>query len=469
MKYSLKTLVIILLSLGLILSGCGSRSNENAEPADSAPTETVVFEVESYGSPADATRVTNLEEAAEELNKILEEQGDSRRVQVKSNHVSSGYDEYNQKFMLAHKTGAGADIRTISHSDVAMMAEGGYILQLDDYIKNSKWSKYLEDIYPNLWDAAKWKSNIYGVPQDTEARTVYFRKEILRKLGWSEEEISALPEKIEKGEFTLDDMTRLAKEAVSKGLAKAGIYHRPNNGAFFPAMIYNFGGKLFNEKTNKLVFDRKAIKDTLDYFYKLAQVDKVLPTGMTSMEWRQIHQNWVEGDVLFWYGGTWHWAEYQTVDYHSELGTLKEDYMFENMGYALIPAATKGSKPLTLSQPYVYVINSNTKHPDLAFALVAISSQPKYNAKHAASSGHLVISPSAAEEAIYKQNKFLSDVQYMLEYTKLQPNHPEFGKFTSALFKAIQSVEIGEYDPDKALNWMEEQVKNDIEDVEFIN
>jgi len=469
MKGIVTTLVVILLSLGLILSGCGSSADKKTEDTSASVIENVVIEVESYGSPADATRVTNLEEAAEELNKILEEKGDNRRVQVKSNHVSSGYEEYNQKFMLAHKTGSGADIRTISHSDVAMMAEGGYILRLDDYISDSEWGKYVEDIYPNLWDAAKWRSNIYGVPQDTEARMVYFRKDILRKLGWSEEEISGLPEKIEKGEFTLDDMTNLAKEAVSKGVAKAGIYHRPNNGAFFPAMIYNFGGKLFNEDNNKLVFDRKAIKDTLDYFYKLAQVEKVLPTGMTSMEWRQIHQNWVEGDVLFWYGGTWHWAEYQSVEYHRELGKLTEDYMFENMGYALIPAVSKGNKPITLSQPYVYVINSNTKHPDLVFALVAISSQPKYNVKHAVGSGHLVISPSAAEEAEYKQNKFLSDVQYMLDYTRIQPNHHEFSKFTNALFKAIQSVEIGEYDPDKALSWLEEQVKNDIEEIEFIN
>jgi len=468
-KKTIKTSVVILLSLGLILSGCGNSTDQNTESTAASNTESVVFEVESYGSPADATRVTNLEEAAQELNKILEEKGDNRRVQVKANHVSSGYDEYNQKFMLAHKTGAGADIRTISHSDLAMMAEGGYILELQQYIEDSEWGKYVEDIYPNLWNASKWKSKIYGVPQDTEARTVFFRKDILRKLGWSEEDISALPEKIENGEFTLDDMTILAKEAVNKGFAKAGIYHRPNNGAFFAAMIYNFGGKLFNEETNKLVFDRQAIKDTLDYFYKLAQVDKVLPTGMTSMEWRQIHQNWVEGNVLFWNGGTWHWAEYQEVEYHGELGKLTEDYMFENMGYALIPAASKGNKPVTLSQPYVYVINSNTKHPDLAFALVAISSQPKYNAKHAVGSGHLVVRPTAAEEPIYKENTFLSDVQYMLDYTKLQPNHHEFGKFTSAFFKAVQSVEIGEYNPEEAVSWLEEQVKNDIEEIEFVS
>ncbi|WP_058486842.1 sugar ABC transporter substrate-binding protein [Defluviitalea phaphyphila] len=469
MKKFIKQLIFLMIITTLSLTACKKNEDKNADSTSASGMEEIVFEVESYGSPADSTRVSNLQEAADELNKILEEKGDNRRIKVNASHVSSGYDEYNQKFIFAHKSGQGADIRTISHADIAMMAEGEYILDLDDYVNNSEWSEYVKDIYPNLWDATKWGTKIYGIPQDTEARPVFFRKDILRELGWSEDEISSLPERIKNGEFTLDDMTNLAKEAVDKGVAKFGIYHRPNNGAFFVSMIYNFGGKLFNEENGKLVFDRQAIKDTLNYFYDISQVEKVVPDGMTSMEWRQIHQDWVEGNVLFWYGGTWHWAEYQEVEYHSELGKLSEDYMFENIGYALIPAASKEGNPVTLSQPYVYVINSNTKYPDLAFALVAIASQPNYNVKHAIGSGHLVISSTAAEDSTYKENKFLSDVQYMLDYTTIQPNHPEMSKLTSALFKAIQGVEMGEYNPDQAIEWLEEQVKNDIEDIEFIN
>lgn len=450
--------VLVLFALLAIFSLTGCKKND----------DNIVIEVESYGSPADATRVSNLQQAAEELNKILEEKGDPRRIEIKANHYSSGYDEYNQRFILAHKSNKAADIRTISHADIAMMAEGGYILDLSNYVDHSEWSQYVENIYPNLWEATKWEGKIYGVPQDTEARLVYFRKDVLRQLGWTEDEISSLPDQIQKGEFTLDDMTNLAKQAVDKGLVDYGIYHRPNNGAFFVSMIYNYGGKLFDEESGKLVFDREALQKTLNYFHDIAQVAKVLPTGMTSMEWRKIHQDWVEGKVLFWYGGTWHWAEYQEVEYHSELGKLSEEYMFENIGYALIPSAQDGGKPITLSQPYVYVINSKTKHPDLAFALVALASQPKYNVKHAVESGHLVISSKAAEESQYKDNRFLSDVQYMLEYTTLQPNHPEVGKLTSAFFKAVQAVEIGEKDVNEALTWLEQQVKNEVEDIIFV-
>ncbi|GAW92369.1 sugar ABC transporter substrate-binding protein [Calderihabitans maritimus] len=457
--------VAILLVAGVFLSGCGQQQAGQSVKSEPQKTETVVIKVDSKGSPADSTRGTNIADAAKELNQLLEAKGDNRRVKVEVNHVSAGSDEeYNKKFILAWQSGGGADIRAISHADVAMMAKGGYILPLDDLLSNSEYADFVKDIYPTLWEAAKYAGKTWAVPQDTESRPVYFRKDALRKMGWSEDQINQLPEKIKRGEFTLADMTALAKEAVEKGVVKYGIFHRPSNGPYFVMQVYNFGGKIYNPVTDKLVLDKKAVLKTLQYHYDLTQNAKVTPEGMTSMEWRMLHKSFVEGDVLFWYGGTWHWGEYQKVPYHEELGELTEEYMFENIGYALVPAAEKGGRPITLSQPWVYTINSNTKYPDLAFALIAIASKPEYNAKHAIESGHLAISPSVAESPTYQSSEFLADVQYQLEYTTTQPTHPEYGKFKSGLYKAIQAVELGKQKPEEALNWLEDQLKNDLGD-----
>lgn len=466
----LSVFLILLLAVGLLLTGCSKKAEEEAakeEPAkeEAGKIETVVITVDTKGSPADTTRGTNIIEAAKELNKILEQKGDNRRVEVRHNHASGGGDDdFNKKFFLAWQSGAGADIISTGHNNVALYAEGGYALQLDDLIAKSEFKSDLDKIYPGLWEAAKFNGKIYAIPQDAETRPLYFRKDVLRKMGWSEEQINALPDKIKNGEFTLQDMIALGKEAKSKGFVKWGAYHRPSNGAFFPMIVKDFGGKVYNDKTGKIVLDKKAVTETLKFFKDLTQDSKITPEGMTSTEWRSLHKAWVEGDVLFWFGGTWHWAEYQKVPYHSELGKLTEEYMFENMGYALTPAAKKGGKPITLTQPYVYMINSKTKHPDLAFALVAIASKPEYNATHAVESGHLVISPAAAEQPKYKAHKFFTSVSYMLDYTTTQPNTPLWSKYTGALYKAVQAVELGKQSPEKAVEWMEEQLKNDIGD-----
>lgn len=469
MKKVLSILLTLVLIVGLLLTGCSKEAKEEKtttkEVKEENKIETVVITVDTKGSPTDSTRGSNIFEAAKELNKILEQKGDNRRVKVVYNHdSSSGDDEFNKKFFLAWQSGAGADILSTGHNNVALYAEGGYVLQLDDLIAKSEFKDDLDKIYPELWKAAKFNGKTYAIPQDAEVRPLYFRKDVLKKMGWTEEQINALPDKIKNGEFTLQDLIALGKEAKDKGYVKWGVYHRPTNGPFFTMIVKNFGGKVYDDKTGKIVLDKKAVTETLKFFKDLTQDLKITPEGMTSTEWRALHKAWVEGDVLFWFGGTWHWAEYQKVPYHSKLGKLTEEYMFENMGYALVPAAKKGGKPITLTQPYVYMINSKTKYPDLAFALVAIASKPEYNVIHAVESGHLAISPAVVEQPKYKAKKFFTSVSYMLDYTTTQPNTPLWGKYTGVLYKAVQAVELGKQSPEEAVKWMEEQLKNDIGD-----
>jgi len=98
------------------------------------------------------------------------------------------------KLTAAFAAGEAPDI--IAMKNLAALADDGYIISLDDYVQ--KYWMLLEDIYPSLWNAVKYKGKIWGIPQDTEARPLYFRKDVLRALGWSEDEINALPEKLEK-------------------------------------------------------------------------------------------------------------------------------------------------------------------------------------------------------------------------------------------------------------------------------
>ncbi|MCD6320869.1 extracellular solute-binding protein [Candidatus Bipolaricaulota bacterium] len=415
------------------------------------------------GSPVDATRCNNLIAAASYLESELKAEGAPvAKVEptCQYTHVED-WGAYTQRFILAFKAGEAPDIFACGHENIGWLAEGGYIVPLDEYVEKY-WDEYnLGNIFGSLWEAVKYKGHIYGFPQDTEARPVYFRKDILRKLGWSEDEINALPEKVKKGEFTLDDMIALAKEAVDKGLVEYGIYHRPSPGGYFAMIYLDYGGTLQDPETGKLVLDKAAMLKTLQFHYKLVQ-EGVTPAAMTQTSWRSIHKAFVEGKILFWFGGTWHWAEWQRVAYHSELGALPESYEWENMGFMLVPAAEKGGKPITLSHPFVYVITSAAKDPELAFRLVALTSKPELVAKHALGSAHLSILKENAPE--YSAWKFGSAVTYMLDYTTSIPNHPKWSVYKTALYQAIQAVETGAMTPDKALEWITDKLTRELGD-----
>ena len=402
------------------------------------------------GSPVDTTRVENIVRAAEYLNNLLKAAGINVTIKVETQFFRG---DYMDKLTAAFAAGEAPDI--IAMKNLPQLVEGGYVIPLDKYIE--KYKMWLDDIYPVLWNAVRYKGHIWALPQDTEARPLYFRKDVLRKLGWSEEEINALPEKIRKGEVTLLDLIKVAREAMDKGLVKWGFYHRPNfGGTPFVILYYQYGGILQDPKTGKLVLDKNAMLKMLQLLYKMAQVYKVLPPTMIGTEWRKIHSDFVNGRVLFWFGGTWHWAEWQRVPYHEKLGKLPESYEWKNIGFALVPAPEPGLKPMTLSSPYLYYVTSQSKYPEIAFILIMLATSPPLDAKHAVDSGHLPVRMTTVEYPYYKQSKFLHDVAYMLEYTSFEPLHLGWSKYKSAWLEAITKVEKGEATPEQAL---EEMVK----------
>ena len=420
-------------------------------------TGEIVIKAWGSGSPVDVTRVDNIERAANILNAFFEAVGANIRIRVEKQFFRG---DYMDKLTAAFAAGEAPDI--IAMKNLPTLVDGGYVIALDKYIE--KYKMLLEDVYPTLWRAVKYKGHIWALPQDTEARPLYFRKDVLRKLGWSEEEINALPEKIRRGEVTLLDLMKVAKEAKEKGLVEWGFYHRPNwGGTPFLILYYQYGGIAQDPETGKLVIVKSAALKTLQLLYKMAR-EGLLPPDMIGTSWRRIHSDFVNGKVLFWFGGTWHWAEWQRVAYHAELGKLPEEYEWKNIGFALVPAPEPGLKPMTLSSPYLYYVTSQSKHPELAFVLILLATSAPIDAIHAVDSGHLPVRMTTVDQPYYKKSKFHTEVAYMLEYTSFEPLHPKYRAWANAFITAITKVEKGELTPEKALDEMIKTMKAEIGD-----
>ncbi len=405
----------------------------------------VTISVWAFGSPVDLTRVDNIERAANILNRFFEAAGVDLKIKVEKTFFRGGFLD---KLIAAYQAGEAPDI--IAMKDLPTLVEAGIVISLDKYIE--KYKDLLEDVYPVLWRSVTYKGRIWAVPQDTEARPLYFRKDVLRELGWSEEEIEALPEKIERGEVTLNDLIEVAKEAMEKGLVEWGFYHRPNfGGTPFVIFYYQCGGELQDPETGKLILDKSAMLCTLRLLHRMAQVDKVLPDTMIGTSWRTIHSDFVNGRVLFWFGGTWHWAEWQRVPYHEKLGNLTEEYEWENIGFALVPAPYKGLKPLTLSSPVLYYVSSQSEYPELSFLLILLATSAPLDAKHAVDSAHLPVRSTTVNHPYYAKSRFHREVAYMLEHTSFEPLHLGFTKYRDAWITAITKIERGEATPEEAL------------------
>ncbi|WAA10538.1 ABC transporter substrate-binding protein [Fervidibacillus albus] len=439
---------IIALLFLLVIFGC---SNGDEASNQTEGEGIITIRAQTYGD--EQTRIENLEQAANTLNEQLKAENQNIQIELETSAFDGSWEEYRKQFLLAFKSKNEPDIFLTGHEDIAWLAKGNYILSLDEL----KDSEAYKDVYETLWESVTWDGHVWGAIQDTEARPIFYRKDVLKELGWTDEEIESLPEKVKNGEFTIDDMTRVAKEAKEAGLVDWGILHRPVNGPEIHMIAKNFGAELYDEKEDKLVFDQDAILESLRYFETLTQGEGITPESMTSMEWKNVHQMMIDGKALFWYGGIWNIFNYM------EQGAQFDDLM-ANFGFTLVPAVEKGGEPMTLSHPFVHTVSSQTEHPELVIRLLELVADPEYQATHSVETFHLPITKSGAEVERFQEDEFLSSITYMLDYTTFLPNHADFNKYGDAYFNAIQSVEIGNKTPEEALEDMKTQIQSDFGD-----
>ena len=470
------------------------------------------FTVWGVGDPNSVLRAYAVVEAAYRLNKILEKKGIDFKITVEPVFRRGGGDQMAQDFASKFQAGQNPDIMANSFKHIAPFAEEGYILDITDYVNAYK-NTELSDYYESLMKAVTYKGRVYGLPQDTEARPLYWRTDVAecvsKALG--EDILKDLYARVERGEVTWSTVYKYAKAAVDNGCSKWGVLHR--KGSAHPDLIqfiYAFGGELEDPKTGKLVLDVPAVYKWLYVEWKMAR-DGIIPPDMMSWDWaKQIHPAVVSGQTLVWIGGTWHWTEWQTKPYYKDPKTgktrpLTAEEVKKYFYYTLFPAGEKGLKPVTLSQPFVWVIASNAgkdnpkydEYKDLyhmlAFLLVVKANDPDLVAIHSIISAHLPIREKAAKLIADKQwvdklaklevelspevkqkiadivkktvnpinVEFLANASKLLKYTRLTPMHPQYPKLADIFRDAVDMVLRGEATPDKAIEYIKQKIRAD--------
>lgn len=402
------------------------------------------------------TRFNNLTTAAERLNADLNREGAGFQIRVEGFFDTVGWDSYLRRVLLGFQSSDGPDIVQANGSLAATWADAGFIIAMDSYVPRYR---QFADVVPALWDAMKYKGKIWAVPQDTEARPLYFNKTLLKQLGWTDQQIAALPGRMSNGDFTWDDVLATARDAVQKRVIEAGkgYYHRPVNGPDFIQWYRSFGGRDFDPQSGKLVINKAAL---LRYYSWLrAGVDQgVIEKDRLNGDWNRYMQPVTDGKVLFFSGGTWQWAEWAQIWVNNKGG---EEWLFANFGYGPHPAHVKGGKAITMSNPQAYFVTAGSKNKDLAVRLLAYTTVPDLDAKHAVGSAHLPVLRTTARVI---NNKFLKEVSYLLNYTTFAPAHPDLSKWQDAVFRGISAVESGQVPPQQAVDLVAAEMQRTIRD-----
>ena len=407
-------------------------------------------------------RAGNIVAAAEPLNAVLKAAGSDTTVKVEVfESPATGFDADALDLLKAFSVNQGPDVYVAAHEWVGEFAKSGYAMDMTDFIAANPWA--FADVIPVLWESTKVDGKVHAIPQDSEIRMFFYNKDMLRKIGKDEAFIEGLPDAVDKGEFTMTDLQQLAKEVVDKGAAEIGIIHRPNAGPDYLMTFAAFGVKYMDEASGKLLLPKAEMQRGLEWFAWNAQ-NGVTPPNNTAMNWDEIQGAFKTEKAFIFHQGVWATKEWQIGDAKGAVWPTDEAGYFKKIGWIHAPAADKGGEAKNLSHPIVYVVNPNSPNANLAAMLVAFATLPYYNVQHAVGSAHTAVTNGETGMPEYKEAWYLAAAVPLLKRSTFMPNHPEFGRYNGILFKAIEGVETGRLSPDEAVDFLEDEMTNELGD-----
>ncbi len=421
--------------------------------AGGALAKDVSITVWAGGSNAnDSYRWEAIEMAADILEREAAIRGEELNITVESKSDFGNWEGFKQAVTLAAEAGTAPNIVVTSHLDIAPWSEAGYIVPVEDYLDLDAWP--LNGIYPNLMEIAAFDGVQWGLPQDSESRPFFFWKETLRQIGYTDEQIAALPARVEAGEYTLQNVLEDAKKAVDMEIVEKGygFYPRVSNGPDYAQFYQSFGGELIDAETGKLLLDKQAMEEFYQFFVDAVEAG-ITRKNHIGTDWGQWYNEVANGKAATWHGGTWHYGRYAQEGNADFWNTIE---------FSLIPAGNDNGRANTITHPLVYLITDNADDAaeEVAANLVKIASEPRLNTLHAIKSNHLGIATEQANIELYANDRWADEAtKRLLGHANAQPNHVNYGAFSEALFKGLEAAWTGTKSPADAVAEVEVQMK----------
>ncbi|MEL6204402.1 MAG: extracellular solute-binding protein [Pseudomonadota bacterium] len=403
-------------------------------------------------NPADSYRWEAIELAADLYEREAAIRGQEVEINVDYKFEFGGWGEFKQAVTLAAEAGDAPEIVVTSHLDIAPWSQAGYIVPAEDYLDLDAWP--LSDVYPNLMEIAAFGGVQWGIPQDAESRPFFFWKDHLREIGYSDDEIDALPARVEAGDYTLANVLEDAKKAVDAGLVEEGygFYPRVSNGPDYAQFYQSFGGDLFDADSGKLVLDKAAMTEFYQFFVD-AVAAGVTKRNHIGTEWDQWYSEVASGKAALWHGGTWHYARYTGAEGLTDF--------FDSIAFTLIPGDGDDGRANTITHPLVYLVTAqgNDDVQNVAAQLVAIATEPRFNTLHAIKSAHLAVAQSQSDVELYANDRWADEAtRVLLPHANSQPNHPEYGVYSEAMWKGLEAAWTGTASPEDAVAELEAEL-----------
>lgn len=389
---------------------------------------------DSSGGPVTLTIIEYQESRADAVEKLLPDFEAAMRDQGKDVNVKLirevlPDEEFRTKITQQYNAGQAPDVADFGATYVPGLAGAGYLLDLTPYL--DKWEGW-DSFYPIVREGiVQPDGKIYQLPHEASTQALFYRKDVLEKLGISTEQPESWPDLITR----LQEITAKTGEpsiVLPAGTAWGG--GTLNEG--FVNVMLGTGSDLYNEETKKWVVKSEGLTKAFGVYADLAEKD-LLPTEalLNPEPWEPTkYRAFPEGTLPVAAQGTWGWR----YDWGPE-GAAPIPDVFDKVEIWDYPSF-EGDPYQVSSTGFGYAISAETEHPDEAVELAEWLSSGEAMAEQLVAVGAAAPRSGIDDQAPYSEHAYLIDAEKALSDAENFPARPGQDEIGQAVGEATELI-----------------------------
>ena len=331
---------------------------------------------------------------------------------------------YYQKVPAAVQSGKGPDLGIMHIDQLPTNAARGVILALDDVANalNLKES----DFFPVVWKAGEYNGKRYGIPLDIHPLGLFYNKSTMEEAGLNPDDPPQ----------TKDDYMAALEQMKSKGIQ--GHWMSPllfTGGLTFQALLYQFGGQLYNSDATKATFNSDAGVNALTWMVDLIK-EGYSPKDLAQDDELTAFQN---GKNAFMWNGIWN------------ILTLNE---VKDLEWGAAPLPQIGTQKGAWANSHNFVImNKRGQDPNKVAAAKVFINWISERSAEWAKAGQVPARNSVRDSQEFQSLKWQPKFAEELPYVQFTPPVPGIADvYTGSLDPAINEAVLLKTEPEAALD-----------------
>ncbi len=294
MRYRPGALVALLAATAVTLSGFTAIATAGNVHAHASVTLTVLEHQQLRINALKKTIIPQFEAAEKKAGKD---------VHVKLVEEVLPDDQFASKLTLQYSQGKGPDVTSFVASSVPDYAAAGYLLDLSSRV--NAWPDWKKHFYPVVRQlTAQGGGKIYSLPRGATTLQLFYRKDVLQKLGISTAQPTSWNSLIAR-------LTQIeAKTGKPSVVYPSGTQW--GGGSFDEGFMHVFlgtGGKLYDPASKKWIVKSAALTKAFGFYASLQQA-KLLPDDalLSPQPWQPTkYVDFVKGTLPVTTSGSWAW------------------------------------------------------------------------------------------------------------------------------------------------------------------